>query len=39
MTEVAEPEILTRSQAYANVYKQLKLQDIAPMVEKKKDQQ
>ena len=36
MTEVAEPEILTRSQAYANVYTHLKSQDIAPMVEKKK---
>lgn len=36
MTEVAEPEILTRSQAYANVYTHLKTQDIAPMVEKKK---
>jgi hypothetical protein len=36
MTEVAEPEILTRSQAYANVYTHLKTQDITPMVEKKK---
>tara|TARA_R110002020_G_scaffold356825_1_gene569319 strand:+ start:439 stop:1203 length:765 start_codon:yes stop_codon:yes gene_type:complete len=34
--EVAEPTVLTKAQAYENVYTHLKSQDIAPWVEKKK---
>jgi len=34
--EVAEPTVLTKAQAYKNVYTHLKNQDIAPWVEKKK---